>query len=109
MAEFTAPSAVLIRDKLTSQDYPCTMVDSDPKKWSATVTFAANESETDNAVHTLELVLDGVESGVTATVTVAKKTAAPPVPPVAETWHAAATPSELPSAGGSSTINVSFS
>jgi len=104
MPEFTAPSTVVIRDKLTGVDTPCTMVDSDPKRWTATVTLAANTSETDDAVHTLELVLDGVESGVTATVTVAKKAAATP-----GAWGMHASPENLPAEGGTSTVNIAFS
>jgi hypothetical protein len=106
MAEFTAPTTVVIRDKLTSVDTPCTMVGSDPKKWTGTVSFAANTSETDDAVHTLELVLDGVESGVTATVTVSKKTAV--VPPPSGQWGMKAEPSTLTSDGGNSTVNIEF-
>lgn len=107
MAEFTAPTTVVIRDKLTSIDTACTMVGSDPKKWTGTVTFAANTSETDDAVHTLELVLDGVESGVTATVTVAKKAATPPTPPQGA-WGMQASPAALPAEGGNSTVNIEF-
>jgi hypothetical protein len=103
MAQYVFPKTqILVRE--TNVFTTAEKSAADPNVYTCAVAIPANTAET-NAVYTLEVYTDDKATGITTTVTVAG--VAPQTVPYAASG-VTADPSTLASAGGNTTVNVTF-